>query len=301
MSAEIQPEPLGQNKPLRLTVLGAAPAEQRRDAPIGRWIKWGEIGQGKGKPEGSDQRIKEDVNDVALSSALTSLGPPNVLVGHRIIRPGDENALLPGERVTFRPSAPEIYRQSGAARIAARRLLGVSGFSDVVLPRSLSGSPVWPAGVVGSLAHDDSVAVAAIASSREFSALGIDVEPADPLPPELITLVATPTERRCYPADIIESRILFVIKEAIYKALSSFGGPFLDFQDVEVDLYAGRGRTRNGQTIAIAFTNSPRVVAMAFDLARSIPSDRHGETGAAWLTRPALTRRSFNFQAITEQ
>jgi len=272
MSNEIQLEPLAHAEALRLAVLGAAPGEQRRNARGG--IEWRQMGRGEGKRDGPAQRMNKDVNDVGLIRALASLGPPNVLVGHRIITPGDEDALLPGERSTFRSSAPKIYRQSGAARIVARHLLGVFGFSDVVLSRSLSGAPVWPAGVVGSLAHDDSVAVAAIARSREFSALGIDVEPADPLPPELITLVATPTERRCYPAAIVESRILFAVKEAIYKALNLFDGPFLDFQDIEVDLNASRGRTRNGQTLAIAFTNSPRVVAMSFDLASSIPSDR---------------------------
>jgi 4'-phosphopantetheinyl transferase EntD len=125
--------------------------------------------------------MSNEAHDPALTAALGSLAPPAVLVGHRIIRPGDEDALLPEERITFPPSARKIYRQSGAARIVARHLLGVFGFSGVPLPRSVSRAPVWPPEVIGSLAHDESVAVAAIASSRQFSALGIDVEPATPL------------------------------------------------------------------------------------------------------------------------
>jgi 4'-phosphopantetheinyl transferase EntD len=204
--------------------------------------------------------------DPSLASAMGFLASTGVLVSHRIIMPGDEDALLPEERMTFRPSAPIIYRQSGAARIVARHLLDGLGFSGVALPRSISGVPVWPPGVTGSLAHDESVAVAAVARAREFSALGIDVEPAIPLPTELVNLVVTGTERRCYPASVIESRVLFAIKEAIYKALYPLDGLFLDFQDIEVDLHANRGQTRPGKTVTIAFIKSPRIVALAFSL-----------------------------------
>jgi 4'-phosphopantetheinyl transferase EntD len=200
----------------------------------------------------------------ALSTALRPIAPPGILIGHRVIRGGDERALLAAERDSFRPSALKIYRQSGAARIVARRLLSALGLTAVALPRSISGAPVWPPGVVGSLAHDEEVAVAAVAKSGQFSALGIDVEPATALPPELVRLVATPTERRRYPPAVTESRLLFVIKEAIYKTLNPHDGVFLDFQDIEVDLSPNRGRTRTGQTVEITFTLSPRVVAMSF-------------------------------------
>jgi len=57
---------------------------------------------------------------------------------------------------------------------------------------------------------------------------------------------------------------LFAIKEAIYKALNPLDGVFLDFQEIEVDLFANRGQTRNGQTVEIVFTMSPRIVAISF-------------------------------------
>jgi 4'-phosphopantetheinyl transferase EntD len=95
--------------------------------------------------------------DPSLASAMGFLTSTGVLVSHRIIMPGDEDALLPEERMTFRPSAPIIYRQSGAARIVARHLLDGMGFSGVALPRSISGVPVWPPGVTGSLAHDEAL------------------------------------------------------------------------------------------------------------------------------------------------
>ena len=208
--------------------------------------------------------MSNDAFDPALATALASIAPPGVLVDHRIIKRGDENALLPEERFSFPPSAAKVYRQSGAARIAARHLLGTLGFRGVALSRSTFGAPIWPPGVIGSLAHDEEVAVAAITGSCQFSALGIDVEPTVPLPSELVTLVATPAERRCYSSTVVGSRILFSIKEAIYKALNPLDGLFLDFQDIEIDLIANRGLTRNGEIVEVVFATSPRVIAISF-------------------------------------
>jgi 4'-phosphopantetheinyl transferase EntD len=202
--------------------------------------------------------------DVALTTALAGLSPPGVLAGHRVIAPRDGDALFPSERVAFQRSVSKVIRQSGAARIVARGLLGSLGYTDIAIPRSETGAPVWPSGVIGSLAHDEDVAVAAIARVGRFSGLGIDVEPAVPLPPGLSSLIATPAERRCYPPEIIGSRILFSIKESVYKALNPLDGIFLDFQDVEVDLSAHRAVTRSGRTIRFAFTTAPRVLAIAF-------------------------------------
>ena len=153
-----------------------------------------------------------------LTDALTRLGPPGVAINHRIISEGDEDALLPIETLALRASALKVRRQSGAARIVARQLLSIFGVHDAPLPRSKSGAPVWPSGFVGSIAHDACIAVAAAASTERFLALGIDIEPAEQLPPELVNTVATPRERELYPVDILQSRLLFVIKEAVYKA-----------------------------------------------------------------------------------
>ncbi|WGS19293.1 hypothetical protein MTX19_31025 [Bradyrhizobium sp. ISRA464] len=55
------------------------------------------------------------------------------------------------------------------------------------------GVPIWPAGVVGPLAHHDTVAAAAIAGTKRIAALGIDIEPNEPLPENQIELIATRT------------------------------------------------------------------------------------------------------------
>jgi 4'-phosphopantetheinyl transferase EntD len=200
----------------------------------------------------------------AMTATLNGLGPPGVVIRHRVISTGDEDALLPSETLTLRTSALKVRRQSGAVRIVARQLLSTFGVHDVALPRTESGAPLWPPGFVGSLAHDASVAVAAAASAEHYIALGIDIEPNEELPPELVNVVTTLAEHEQYSADILQSRLLFAIKEAVFKATNPLDGVFLEFQDITVDLNAKQAFIRNGRKIKFAMCNAPCVVALAY-------------------------------------
>jgi 4'-phosphopantetheinyl transferase EntD len=201
--------------------------------------------------------------DAGMAAALARLAPRGVLTGHRRIAAGDEHALLQAEATSFATSALKIRRQSGTARIVARGLLRALGEPAAALPRSASGAPVWPSGIIGSMAHDDEVAVAAVVRCGCLRSLGIDVEPADALPREMVRIVATVAERARYSAAVLESRILFCVKEAVFKALYPLCGLFLDFDDIEVDLDAGSARVRHGHGARISFIETPRVVALA--------------------------------------
>jgi 4'-phosphopantetheinyl transferase EntD len=201
--------------------------------------------------------------DADIAAALARLVPAGVLIGHRRIAVGDEHALLPAEATPLATCALKVRRRSGAARIVARRLLRALGESNAELPRSASGVPVWPSGIVGSIAHDDEVAVATVVRSGRLRSLGIDVEPADALPRDLVPIVATATERARYNTAVLESRILFCVKEAVFKALYPLCGLFLDFHDIEIDLYAGSACVRDARRASISFTEAPRVVALA--------------------------------------
>jgi 4'-phosphopantetheinyl transferase EntD len=201
--------------------------------------------------------------DTDLAAALVRLVSAGVLIGHRRIAMGDEHALLQAEAMSFARCAPKVRRRSGGARIVARELLRALGEPSAALPRSASGPPVWPSGIVGSMAHDDEVAVAAVARSGRIRSLGVDIEPADALPRELVAIVATATERARYSAAVLESRILFCVKEAVFKALYPLCGLFLDFHDIEIEFDAGLARVRHGHSARIAFIEAPSVVALA--------------------------------------
>jgi len=184
--------------------------------------------------------------------------------GCRIIQAGDEAALGLAEAAPMAGAVASVRRASGAARIVARRLLADLGAeASVELPRLASGAPSWPPGFVGSLAHDEAVAVAAVARSGALRSVGIDVEPALPLPAELLDLVAGPAERDEIAGDLIEARLLFCAKEAVYKATNPLDGAFLEHRDVEVRLRSGTASTRTGRSLRLFLSRSPRLLALA--------------------------------------
>jgi 4'-phosphopantetheinyl transferase EntD len=202
--------------------------------------------------------------DLSLAQAIEALSCPGILIGHRLISPEDELALFEDEARTIASRAAGARRASGAARIVGRQLLGRLGYAECAVPKGPSGAPIWPAGLIGSFAHDDRIAVAAIGRSRDVGALGIDVEPAQALPPELLEMVATPLERQKLGDDPREGRLLFAAKEAVYKAVYPLDRVFLDYHDIEVDLAGGKAIVRNGRAVDLRCCISTHVVVLAF-------------------------------------
>jgi 4'-phosphopantetheinyl transferase EntD len=207
----------------------------------------------------------EELRSLAMADVLTSLAPPGILIDHRLIATGDETALLPAEEVSFAHSVIKVRRQSGAARIVARSLLRRLGVPDFTLIRAPAGGLIWPPGLLGSVSHDDRVALAAVAAARDYASIGVDLEPADPLPRDLVPMVATPSECRRYSNDVLSTRLLFVIKEAVFKAVHPTDGVFLDFHDVEVDLETHSARLGSGRTIQITAASAVRTIAIAYE------------------------------------
>jgi 4'-phosphopantetheinyl transferase EntD len=187
----------------------------------------------------------------------------NIRVGHRFVQSDDDLALRADELGSFSNPIAKVRRLSGAARIVARTLLQELDVSSCSIPKNVKGAPVWPPGVVGSLAHADEIAVAAVALETAGLSVGIDIEPDVDLPDGLIEIVATPNELRRYHDGILRSRLLFVAKEAVYKATFPLDSQFLDFLDVEIDLGRRLARTRNGMNCQIFFARGAHLAALA--------------------------------------
>ena len=202
--------------------------------------------------------------DPAFQHSIDTLDVPGVLIGHRLISPGDELALMPEEFNAFAASADKVKRASGAARIVARKLMLQLGRTQQAVPKATSGAPIWPSGLVGSLAHDSEVAVAAMARRGDFLSLGVDVEPAEPLEADLLNLIGTASELRRMMDHPCSGRLLFAIKEAVYKSTYPLDGTFLEHHDVEVNLTEGVAATRTGRTVRFRHSLSTRIVVLAF-------------------------------------
>jgi len=202
--------------------------------------------------------------DPALQRDIATLALPGLLIGHGVITPGNESALLDEETASIKSNIMEVRRASGTARIVARELLAQLGYSGVPVPKDAAGAPVWPPGIVGSMAHDDRIAVAAVGLQRDFGAMGIDVEPAAPLPGDALALIATARELTAIAGDPLKGRLLFAAKEAVYKAAYPLDGTFLEFQDIRIDLVAKKAITKNGRIFTLHWCTASHVVVLAF-------------------------------------
>lgn len=199
---------------------------------------------------------------------------PALLTGCRAIAPGDEYALTKSEAALIAKSVVSVRRASGSARIVARALLSQLGSPATEIPRRASGAPDWPAGFVGSIAHDSEVAVVAAAPASELASVGIDVEPAQPLPPELLDLVATLSEQDQLRGDLLAARQLFCIKEAVFKACHPLDGRFLDHHDVVVQFDRLLATTCTGRTLMVHTSVQPRILAVTVVPIQSRDADR---------------------------
>ena len=199
-----------------------------------------------------------------LPLPICDLAALGIIVGHRLICDGDERGLLPEEADIFAGSVVERRRATGAARILARELLCQLGCPrTTALPKSASGAPIWPTGIIGSLAHDPRFAIAAVGKRDDVAALGIDIEPAENLPFEL-DLIATPKERLSVISSRHGGRLLFTAKEAVYKAVYPLDKVFLEHHDVEIDFDACKAIVRGRHVLDLRFGISESLVTLAF-------------------------------------
>ena len=176
----------------------------------------------------------------ALQRALRAITPSDCLCGAQFI--GDDS-LLPGEAALLGNTldvVDSVRRATATGRNLARQLLVDAGGAPALIGRGQGGRPLFPPGFTGSIAHDDAVAVCILGPAS--AAVGIDVEPALPLPAEILhDVVTSPAERALIgepplKANLLLARLLFCCKEAVYKACFPVDGVFLEFVDVDVQL-----------------------------------------------------------------
>ncbi len=146
-------------------------------------------------------------------------------------------ALLPVENLSTARMGEKRLREFVAGRSCARLALATLGITGVGIPVGPDRAPVWPAGVVGSIAHTGHLAVAAVAPGTLVSALGIDAEPAIALERDLWSRVCRPEElawaaTQSDPAQA--ATLLFSAKESMFKCLWPRTRIFLEFGDLLV-------------------------------------------------------------------
>jgi 4'-phosphopantetheinyl transferase EntD len=174
-----------------------------------------------------------------IEARLRARLPPDVGLAIAKIRSGTDARRVLAEHASRFPDEAELVARAVpkrifeclAARELARRLLAEqNGPPRATILHGTRREPLWPEGFVGSIAHSDGLVVVALARGEHYAALGIDLEPNQPLPQDILNHVALPGETSGAPAP----RAIFVVKETFYKAHNHLHGRFLDFPDVRV-------------------------------------------------------------------
>jgi 4'-phosphopantetheinyl transferase EntD len=148
--------------------------------------------------------------------------------------------LFPVEELVVGQAVEKRRREFTTARACARQALVRLGFPAQEIPAGQRGAPCWPAGVVGSITHCDGYRACAVARQKDFATLGVDAELDEGLPDGLLGDIALPDEHGHLAALAREEpglswdRLLFSIKEAVYKAWFPLTQRWLGFEDAEV-------------------------------------------------------------------
>ena len=126
---------------------------------------------------------------------------------------------------------PDRTGERAAGRRAAAGALEAAGCPDLLVGADPDGRPRWPGDYVGSIAHTDRWAVAAVVRVEDFGAVGIDIERRDALPVDDAEVVLSSSEREQVRAARSPARaatLLWSAKEAAFKAWSSAHGRAID-------------------------------------------------------------------------
>lgn len=150
-------------------------------------------------------------------------------------------ALLPEEEPALARAVTKRKLEFTSGRVAARRAMRELNLPPDPIPMADDRSPVWPAGIVGSITHCNDICIAVVARSNSRHSIGIDIEANTPLDPALEQIVCVSSERAWLDTQPIERRAylakeIFCAKESIYKALYPLTRQIIGFDALEVEL-----------------------------------------------------------------
>ncbi|MFF4418973.1 4'-phosphopantetheinyl transferase [Streptosporangium sp. NPDC001559] len=146
-----------------------------------------------------------------------------------------EATLFPEEEAVIARAVGKRRVEFTTARHCARRALAGLGLPPVPILPGERGAPTWPGGVTGAITHCAGYRAAAV--SLEALTVGIDAEPHEPLPEDVLGAVSSEGERKeleLLGGDVHWDRLLFSAKESVYKAWYPLARRWLGFEEAHV-------------------------------------------------------------------
>jgi len=168
--------------------------------------------------------------------------PPGVVLVER----SDDvsiDTVWPGELGPVSSASISRQMEYATVRSCARAALTTLGVGEAAILQDPKGCPLWPDHVVGSMTHCRGFRAAAVARTELVRTLGIDAEPAQSLPEGVLTRITTPQERTSIESLVAQSpetpwdKVLFSLKESLYKAWYPLTHTPLEFREATVHLH----------------------------------------------------------------
>jgi 4'-phosphopantetheinyl transferase EntD len=177
---------------------------------------------------------------------FATLMDPRIAVAEAPLR-GAPPVLPADEALSIANAVPRRRLEFATGRDCARRAMVALGHATASMPSRQDRVPIWPDGLVGNITHtDDWVAAAVARRDQGFAAIGIDLEPAAALPPDLWASICAPEEQAKLAlihgmTPGLAARLAFCMKEAAFKCQYAISCAMLDFADLAIDVDAETG------------------------------------------------------------
>jgi 4'-phosphopantetheinyl transferase EntD len=179
---------------------------------------------------------------LSANPAWTGLFPSSVVTVTQA-ELADTPALMPEERSFLARAVPARVLEFTTGRSCARAALAQLGCPPVAIAVGDRREPIWPPGFIGSITHCKGHCAAAAArwvarAAHAIASLGLDAEPARPLPEDVARRVCSDGEREWIEQHRQDGlpwdRLVFSAKESVFKCIFPVARCFLDFHDVEL-------------------------------------------------------------------
>lgn len=201
-----------------------------------------------------------------------------------------QGPLLGSEPLCIRDATPFRIMEFSAGRTAARRALDALGVTAHEVPQGNAGEPIWPAGICGSISHTDSFAVALVARTTAYDAVGVDIDDDRPIGDRAARDLTWARELRLMQSlGFSEDRgsaqnFVFSAKEAVFKCQYPLTGRrTLDFHQVRLVALAAGGLS----TLSVSGWRVTAKVARVLGRITVVPMREHGQRVVCALCTPA--------------
>jgi 4'-phosphopantetheinyl transferase EntD len=172
------------------------------------------------------------------AATLLSLFPAGIAAHYSTALP-PHTELLPAEAAGTQDMIEKRRLEFTHGRHCAHQAMRKLGLPIEAILKGADRAPIWPTSVCGSISHSGTTAAAVIAHRRQLAGIGLDIETAGPLAPEIAEMICRPDELKMHDGE--HAKLLFSIKEAVYKCIYPNINCYVDFQEMEIFLQENDG------------------------------------------------------------